>query len=314
MTYKAFYHGKAGKVETTVVEASSRTELFAELKKRGITSVIRVQSMSGNKKEGAAPLVKGLVAGVLVVAILLVAFYFVSGKTDDLAEIKNKVSSRLSRLIPEKRSTGESTAQVEEDRSSYADEKVDAFLKRTAAEMKPVETNNVNDIGIEYGRKVKELGVTAVDQLVNMATSAPIGIPPPPLPVTEEMKDDLRNMLKHPIEFKETDTEEMRIIKDRLAENRRQLQELLDQGYSVTDVLMQHQELTADNTRIRNEVMLELREIEESGDEEGVREYLLKMNIALQQMGIDPVYSSDPIRDRLQLERERSMQNTNVEY
>ena len=84
MNYIVSYRNKDGKMDQLQIEAADRNAVFAELSKRGI-SAIRVEEATGkvkprkslSAKGGKSPAVgKGIVAGIIVVAAAVGAFWF----------------------------------------------------------------------------------------------------------------------------------------------------------------------------------------------------------------------------------------------
>lgn len=109
MTYTITYRNKDGKTDWMQLDASDRGAVFAELSKRGI-SAIRVEEAVGKAKPrkpssmkgGKSPAVgKGMVAGIIVVAAAVAAFWFLSRNQPEVsAESKGKKQSKIAEVKP----------------------------------------------------------------------------------------------------------------------------------------------------------------------------------------------------------------------
>ena len=294
------YRKPDGTMTEAEFEAADKSALFKLLAEKKISAISIHTGKAKKKKDATAPKTKTVCCitfGTIVVLGAVLVFYFISRDTTKkplASEDQPNVARDVRRV--------ETPAKTEKE--LLAEKKADAIIKsvaesiETAQRNQASETNQVNDIGIEASKRAKELGVTAVDQLLNMATTSPTDIPPPPLPITSRMEDDFREMLKKPIEIKNTDSEDVRIIKEKMLKNRAEMLALLDEGYTIHDVLTKHQETLTDHANLRRTVMEGLKEYEDEGDTDGAEAYLKVMNAKLEEMGVEPVYGSNPLRDR----------------
>ena len=303
------YRKPDGTMAEAEFEAADRSALFEILSQQKI-SAISVNSGRLGKKSARTPAakksssaspkyVRGAVAGLIVVATAAV-LYFVFLRTDGevatvLKEDREEKSEKREGVRLETRYDQSNKKAIE------AVAKAEKLIKEVAAAIDQPQastTNNVGDVGLDATRRAKELGVTAVDQLLNMATTSPTDIPPPPLPITSQTEDAFREMLKQPIEIKNSDSHDVRAIKERMLKNRAELLALLDEGYTVSDVLRQHQEMLSEQAKVRRSVMEGLKEYEDAGDTEGAELYLKAMNEKLIEIGYEPIYGSSPFKDR----------------
>ena len=101
------YRGKDGKQDVVQIAAEDRNGVFAELAKRGI-SAIRVEEASSKAKprkaasgNGNPAVAKGIVAGVVVVAVAVSAWYFLStSRTETLEDNKSKKQTKIAVATP----------------------------------------------------------------------------------------------------------------------------------------------------------------------------------------------------------------------
>ena len=106
--FSVTYRGKDGKQDVIQIAAEDRQGVFQELAKRGI-SAVRIEETTGKvktrknaapKKSGKSPAVgKGLVAGLLVVAVAVVAWYFLPATKTAAPEENKSRKSRLKRPL-----------------------------------------------------------------------------------------------------------------------------------------------------------------------------------------------------------------------
>lgn len=111
----------------------------------------------------------------------------------------------------------------------------------------------------------------------------------PPLPDNAVSDKEFLKSLETPIVIKESDDERTKLLKNTLIEIRAEIKKRLDAGESVNSILHSHQEEYNFNERTRIQAAREARAIYETGDIEGVAEYVETINKALEQMGIAPI-------------------------
>ena len=116
-----------------------------------------------------------------------------------------------------------------------------------------------------------------------------------------DIEAEFLKSLKQEIVILDTDDEKTRELKLAVKETREQLKQLIASGKTVAEVLAEHQQLAGENAKVRNNAMMELKQLVESGDIEGAKEYKRKVNVALRQMGIAEL--SIPVTDEERAER-----------
>ena len=130
----------------------------------------------------------------------------------------------------------------------------------------------------------------AADQVLGLIASVQPGADMPPLPAMgAEMDQAFANAVATPIKINETDSDEVKELKRRVMESRRQMAELIGEGKSFSQIVAEHQDLMQFNTTERTKAIREIQKIIAEGDEEGARTYRDKMNEAFATMGIDEI-------------------------
>ena len=164
------------------------------------------------------------------------------------------------------------------------------------------ETGIVENLRTEDGKLHSIVSDAAPPVFANPADALLANLPPgdgtssaPPPPAVSDLEKKFAESLKKEIQILDTDTDDIRAMKQAVMETRAELKRLIDSGQTVAQVLAQHQELANENARVRSNAMAELKQILDSGDIDGAKEYKRKINVALQQMGIAEL--SIPVTD-----------------
>ena len=113
------------------------------------------------------------------------------------------------------------------------------------------------------------------------------GVMPPPLPMVGNAEKKFLESLATPIEILDTDSEEVRRLKEAVIIAREQIKQRMDEGESFEAILNDHWQLSAENAKIRRDAQKELDAIYASGDKDGAAKYRRVIDIALQQMGVE---------------------------
>ena len=141
--------------------------------------------------------------------------------------------------------------------------------------------------------KPNALSAFSTDQVFAMVVGedddAPPGAPTPALGGGTALDREFRASLERPIVINEDDPETLKVLKERISAAREEMAEMLDGGMSFADVITEARQIRAENYETRTKAINEYREILKSGDREGASEYIFKVNLALQQMGIKEI-------------------------
>jgi hypothetical protein len=123
-----------------------------------------------------------------------------------------------------------------------------------------------------------------------MAMNMPPGMDMPPLPPgvdTGISKMQLIEMLSDEIKIDNTESEDIKALKQRVIDARKAMIERLNNGENFDTVLAEHRTLVNENAAIYRECEQQLRKIIAEGDEELAIEYRTTVSEALDSMGID---------------------------
>ena len=130
----------------------------------------------------------------------------------------------------------------------------------------------------------------AADQVLGLIASVQPGADMPPLPAMgAEMDQAFANAVATPIKINETDSDEVKELKSRVMETRRQMAELIGEGKTFSQIVAEHQDLVQFNTTERTKAIREIQNYLAEGDEESARLYRDKINAAFETMGIDAI-------------------------
>ena len=125
------------------------------------------------------------------------------------------------------------------------------------------------------------------DQVLALATAETHGGVAPPLPGGgKRLENAFADSLKKEIVINDDDPAEVKSIKERVRQARKDLLALMSEGMSAQQVLEEHQKMQEHNAELRMEAVKGLREYLDKGDAEGANEYCEKINAALEGMGI----------------------------
>ena len=324
MTYKAIFRGKDGRQDAIILEASSRAEVFAELKRRGI-SAIRVEETTGGRRSAssrraaAAPraasspsLVRGLAAGAIAVVIAALSAWFVfSNRSPSLHGDSTKRPAKITDVASISSAgaavvhAAGSAKSAKEIAAEYG-EKAREFIKKAVTNetqwiVPPLDPNDPDNA----------LRTRVCQELGSLLSIEP-GEPMPPFPYSFLLEDDMReaeargedvgeidngnknfldSIAKFKIVAKETDDDHRLEHKEKLIAAQGELLEALDDGLSVNDSIRAAYEFRKRAYEMRTELSSLLQEIasEEATDIHMFKEQLEMANAKLKEEGIKTI-------------------------
>ena len=322
MTYKATFRGRNGRQDFIVLDAPSRAEVFAELKKRGI-SAIRVEETAGcrrpapprrpasaSRTASRPSLVKGLAAGLIAAAIVALAVWFMfsgtrSPKHGNSTKRSAKIADVSSPSSAETATRAGSAKSAREIAAEYG-EKAREFIKKAV-------TNEIQWIvpPLDPNDPDNALRTRVCQELGSLLSIEP-GEPMPPFPYSFMLEDDMReaqargedvgeidngnksfldSLAKFKIVAKETDDDHRLEHKEKLIAAQSELLEALDDGLSVNDSIRAAYEFRKRAYEMRTELSSLLQEIasEETTDIHIFKEQLEMANAKLKEEGIKTI-------------------------
>ena len=341
MTFTVTYRGKDGAKRGECIDAANRAECVAECKRRGITPVAIREGGRGKSAASPKSAAQGAVPryGIWRAAILAAAVLAVVGslwwwlgsdealpkqneakqkptaaprdvKTPDSMPVVNATNAPAAAHNAAKRNTA--TPQAPDPTAPTAPmhmgRRIVGISATTNADGTVVERIRTDDgkLHSKVYSVAEPVLTTRTDQLLAMAVEGDGNGPPMPA-ATKADEQQFLESLKKPIEILETDTPDVRALKEKVIQARADMVELLAQGRGFSEVLAEHQKLQAENAAVRRDVAKELRSLMDSGDTAAALEYRKRMNAALEQMGIAPLTTAITEEERAErAERRRA--------
>lgn len=313
-----------GSFDYEVVEADSRAAVFQILKKRGISAVSVSEGANAPKRPAASgngkpSPVRGIVAGLVVVALAVVAYFALSPSE------KPSTPERPERPKAEKPKPAKPTADKGERpvRPQVSTTTAPATNAPAAKKVDPNErldlvatTNKSGEVmerwrtpdGKTHARLIPPPPIfdNVIDQTLSIALSVPTGHTLPPMPSLGPNSDkQFAEALKKPIKIKDDDPENVKKAKLLVQAGREAILDALASGKSVQEILADHCATVNDNAELRNQVAKEYRKLVADGDMEMAEQYRESANKVLEKSGAEPVpqHSSTPRRQRKETEK-----------
>ena len=127
------------------------------------------------------------------------------------------------------------------------------------------------------------------DNMLGLIGTTPLDQKLPPMPDLGDMEEQFKKAMKSPIVIREEDSEQAKKMKEAARNLRLEINDLMREGYTLTQILSEYESLRERNVKERHTFQTELNEIYNSGDIEGARDYLEKANAKLEEFGIIPL-------------------------
>lgn len=317
--FSVTYRGKDGKQDVIQIAAEDRQGVFDELAKRGI-SAVRIEETTGKtkshktiatRKSGMSHSIgRGLIAGVLVVAAAVGAWYFLTrgtGNGERRTENVPKKTAKIAEVKPEQKKPTTSNKPATNAAPSKTAKPVLPILGKTpTGEEYVAMTAKTNEDGVvteryqlpdgswkrvvQLQRKETMVFDNDFDLALSLIATTPMDQELPPMPeMGEDLEAVFKKAIESPIIIKETDSDRVKEMKRGAQQIRLEIADLLAEGYSIKQILNEHNGLRQQNIEIRREFQTELNNIYRSGDIEGAQKYLETMNKALDEKGILPL-------------------------
>ena len=300
MIFTVVYRDKAGQRATLELDVPDRSAVWTELKKRGISALsVREGTDKAHRPSSKRPaLVRGILAGVCVVALALGAWWWMSAREDTRPPAEKPKAEKPAKPDAGKgerpaRSAATATnapAAKPEDKKVDPNERLDlvAITNKSGEIMERWRTPD----GKTHARLTPPPPVfdNVIDQTLSIALSVPTGHSLPPMPsLGPDSTKAFAEALKKPIVIKDDDPENVKKAKLLVQSGREAIFEALKSGKSVQEIIADHCAAVNNNAELHNAVGAEYRKLVAEGDLEAAEEYRRKANEVLQQSGADPV-------------------------
>jgi hypothetical protein len=342
MIFTVTYRSKTGARAEVEIEAANRAACMAECKRRGIAPIgIRERRSGKSSAQGgagraanvsAAPRGGTWRAAILAASVLAVVggglwWWFsrevvqpAPAEKSSKQSVAKPVSGSGNSVASPKRvarpaATNTPSAAVQE-RGASPSSRMYLGLRVISSE---ATTNNgviVERLRTEDGKIHSIVSDAATPVFEHPTDEILASLPPadgtsasPPPPSVPDLDKRFAESLKTEIKILDTDTDDIRAMKQAVIELRAEAKKLLDQGLSMDEVLREHRRLAEENESMRRNVLVELKKMIAAGDESMALEYRKCANAALEQMGIAPVtmaVTADEKAERAEGRRERA--------
>jgi len=304
MLFTVTYRAKDGALREERIEAASRAECVAECRRRGISGITGISGTSGISGDGKRTTARWVAVAVVVAAVAGGAWWWVAHKDAGSEPIPK---SKVVRHTPAPKRTEKEQPAAEPKRNSEggkgqsndvgvaAQSAADVFngvqvVSRTA--MTNADGTVVERIRTADGKShrvttpPKRVFDNASDQLIAMAIhGANGGVGMPPLPMAGSIEEDFRKSLATPIEIRDDDSDEVKLIKMDVMAVREVLKERVAQGMSVRKALEEHQDEVNHMAAYNKEALNMLKEIREKEGAAAADEFLATVNRKLKEIG-----------------------------
>ena len=307
MKFVVDYRGPDGSRQQKEIEASDRAAVFSELKKLGISAITVREGALSKKASSASPsLVKGIIAGLVVVIALAGVLYLVLGNRDEKPKEKKVDKTKLiEEVTPVVKTPKKGSGVVDLTKTETKSDGPKVLGKTPTGEDYVAMTASTNAEGvveeryqlpngkwksvIQLQRKETAVFDNEFDLVLASIAMIPLDQPLPPMPNMGNLDEAFRKAIQSPIIIRETDSDRAKAMKEGALNLRKEIAELMDEGYTVDQIMAEHNSLRQKNIEFRGEFQKELNELYRQGKIDEAQNYCEKMNEALQEKGILPL-------------------------
>lgn len=261
------------------------------------------------KKAGLSPIAKGGIAGLLVV-LGVVCYFWISGGGEK--PVKKVVKGRA----PVKAATQTEVPKLV--KTAPAQTNAVPKRKKTKEEIAAIKAEAIRRRHAEQKEKQKQQGIITLppsdpnrpfnnpsDQVLSMVAAQENGMDAPPMPISDSMDADFKKSLELPVIINDDDPESVKAMKQAVMALREDMKEMMKDGRSAKDILVEHQKMLAENAKMRYKAMKELQSLVDEGDAEMAATYMTKANEIFEQMGVKPLEIPLSTEERRQQALER---------
>ncbi len=245
------------------------------------------------RKRTKIPLLPLLAVAALVV-IALVVYRFQSGDTahPQAPTVPAAPQSPVSVKTSESSASKPSRPKASNTKTEVAESPVetDDVTQFTAAEPSSAATSNVVS-SLANRKNEKPYYGDEVEQILGMLASATDASGSPPLPKMDgiDLKKSLLIAITNDIVIYEDDDPKTVAQKERVADMKNQLMEIVKNGGNVEEAIREYQGWVNENNQIRREVIVEYRRLQREASQEEANAYLLAANKELEAEGIETI-------------------------
>ena len=330
--FSVTYRGKDGKQDVIQIAAEDRQGVFQELAKRGI-SAVRIEETTGKvktrknaapKKSGKSPAVgKGLVAGLLVVAVAVVAWYFLTAtKTDAPEENKSRKPAKIAEVTPVKAPPAKAEEPKPEPpkpidpnaRPTKVGETLNGYIKLPSGRIHRVLGVVTNSATASIKGKYEIFDHACENEIAGFLSMEPgqglVGTPR----YNGRFKRDFLESLKHPIVVTPDDSPEDAALKRNVIKAKIELKAALDRGDDIEQIMLDTRKEMQDLARYKQELKQQMHEMAKGDSEmttEEMEDLLSAANKLLDAKGIAPMTFGPLTRRKIMMMREQESNSGN---
>ena len=247
---------------------------------------------------------RGAVAGFIVVSVAaLVAFVMLSGGDAKPKSESSKKPAAIKEVKPAVATNAVpmTNAAPKAEEETYLGRKIVKRVETTneTGRVKIVVTTDDGQTHRYYRTgQARRIFKFESDYALANLLSTPEGATPAPYPISPGLDEAFKASLMNPIVDDEDDTEEDRALKARVRQARLDAVDLMNQGFTFTQILTEHQTRARENSEVTLSIAKEAKKILEEYGAEEASKYVKKMNESLERMGIGPVKDIGSSRPR----------------
>ncbi len=296
MNWNVTYRSKDGRQEVVQIEATDRKALFAELANRGI-SAIKVEEAKGKLRKvnrgsrlGArgSGIVKGLVAGAIVVAAGVAAIFFLDTAAGGKAIRSDRKGGKIAAVDPEK--SKRLASKVEYFAPAKTGDKLADALAEVAAAEEALTIKQPPKVKIPPGYTNRTFK-TGVEQLMSWVFTVEVGDMPMPIPpIGDDDREQLAVILVSKNEIKDDDSEMAAFAKEQVDYAKTEMAEFIKQGGDPDDFLQYYFAQLRHAFEFRNEAQQQYYDMLED-DPELAEEFAKKVNESFDEKGIKHIFT-----------------------
>jgi hypothetical protein len=297
MIFSAKYRKSDGTLDFLEVEAESRSAVFQILKGRGINAIrvdegpakVAVRSRpkaSHASVEGrgkSSSVIKGVFAGLLVVALALGACYWFFFSPSTVKPENPKAPANVSNTESDspKQDAPAPGVKVPRAKPKTAEEVLASLENPVKPEIKKRELTPE-----EWNRLTNRVFHTGTEQLMSWIFTTDIGDMPMPIPpISKEDRENIVAMLISKNEINENDSDRVKDCKEQVELAKKEMIKYLKEGGDPDDFLQYYYQELKSSFEIRQEAIRLAEELYEEDPEAGA-EYVDKVNAKLADQGI----------------------------
>lgn len=250
-----------------------------------------------------------VVGGMLAVGAFFAAKFAENGNDDGIVRAQAEKPKPIADAAPRPPAKEENGGTCVETNSPPAEERKELWLGREVKEYRAVtngtlvvETFVTTDGKVhKYYHDERENALpSAADQMLAIMTTPDDGFGAPPLPHIDDFENAFGKAMQTEIVVEESDSAEVKAVKERVIAARKELLGLMAQGVNANDVVAEYRKAQEDNATIRFDAAKGVRELLDAGDLEAAKALCAKYNEVLERANIMPIEIPDEY-----LEKER---------